>query len=189
MGSPSWDRLFEIAAAQEGLFTTQQAALAGYSPQLIAHHLKTGRMTRILRVVYRLAHYPAGDHEDLTAVWLWSDRKGVFSHQTALALHNLSDLLPSQVHLTLPHAWRKRRLSMPEGVTLHFKDVLESERCWFGQVPATTVARSLENCADGDLSPKHLGRAALDALSRSLVSLRELTAIDTALAGHGGLGP
>ena len=33
--SPDWDHLFEIAAAQEGLFTTQQAAEAGYSPQLL----------------------------------------------------------------------------------------------------------------------------------------------------------
>ena len=28
--SPDWDHLFEIAAAQDGLFTTQQAAEAGY---------------------------------------------------------------------------------------------------------------------------------------------------------------
>jgi hypothetical protein len=35
--SPDWDHLFEIAAAQDGLFTTQQAAEAGYSPQLLAH--------------------------------------------------------------------------------------------------------------------------------------------------------
>ena len=34
--SPDWDHLFEIAAAQDGLFTTKQAAEAGYSPQLLA---------------------------------------------------------------------------------------------------------------------------------------------------------
>ncbi len=42
------------------------------------------------RGVYRLVHFPVGDHEDLTAVWLWSEREGVFSHETALALHDLS---------------------------------------------------------------------------------------------------
>jgi len=44
--SPAWDRLFETAAAQEGLFTTQQAADAGYSPQLLIHHLRSGRVLR-----------------------------------------------------------------------------------------------------------------------------------------------
>ena len=29
------------------------------------------------------------------AVWLWSEQAGVFSHQTALALHDLSDILPA----------------------------------------------------------------------------------------------
>ncbi len=96
--SPDWDHLFEIAAAQDGLFTTRQAAAAGYSPQLIAHHLSAGRMVRVRRGVYRIVHFPAGDHEDLTAVWLWSEQEGVFSHQTALALHDLSDVLPAQVH-------------------------------------------------------------------------------------------
>ena len=36
---PDWNRLFETAAAQEGLFTTQQAAEAGYSAQLLVHYV------------------------------------------------------------------------------------------------------------------------------------------------------
>jgi hypothetical protein len=34
--------------------------------------------------------------------WLWSDKQGVFSHQTALALHGLSDTLSAKAHLSLP---------------------------------------------------------------------------------------
>lgn len=30
---PNWDALFEFAVGQEGYFTTEQAAKAGYSPQ------------------------------------------------------------------------------------------------------------------------------------------------------------
>lgn len=155
--SPNWDHLFETAAAQEGLFTTQQAAAAGYSPQLLAHHLGAGRMLRVRRGVYRLAHFPAGDHEDLTAVWLWSEQEGVFSHQTALALHDLSDVLPAQLHLTVPEAWRKRRLRVPEGVVLHYGDVAESERRWFGPVPATSPLRALQDCALEHLPPSCCG--------------------------------
>ena len=131
---PDWDQLFETAAAQDGLFTTRQAAEAGYSSQLIAHHLSARRMLRVRRGVYRIVHFPAGDHEDLAAVWLWSEQQGVFSHQTALALHNLSDVLPAQLHLTLPLAWRSRRLRVPEGVVLHFGDLAVDWRNKNGQI-------------------------------------------------------
>lgn len=187
--SPDWDHLFEIAAAQDGLFATQQAAEAGYSPQLLAHHLGAGRMVRERRGVYRLVHFPAGDHEDLTVVWLWSEQEGVFSHQTALSLHDLSDVLPSKVHLTLPKAWRKRRLRVPDGVILHYGDVAEGEgeRRWFGPVPATAPLRTLVDCAAEHLSPEMLRGAALDALHRRLVRCDELAAVEAALEPFGGL--
>src|SRR5699024_9909781 len=89
--TPEWDRLYEIASAQEGLFTTQQAAEAGYSPQLLVHHIRGGRMLRVRRGIYRLVHFPAGEHEELVTVWLWSEQAGVLSHETALGLHGLSD--------------------------------------------------------------------------------------------------
>lgn len=187
--SPDWDHLFEIAAAQDGLFTTQQAAEAGYSPQLLAHHRGSGRMIRVRRGVYRLVHFPAGDHEDLTVVWLWSGREGIFSHRTALALHDLSDVLPAQVHLTLPETWQERRLRVPDGVVLHYGDVAEGERRWFGPVPATAPRRTLEDCADEQLPPDLLRGAALDALRRRLVRRDELATVEAALKPFGGLEP
>jgi len=185
--SPDWDRLFEIAAAQDGLFTTRQAAEAGYSSQLLAHHLGAGRMVRVRRGIWRLVHYPAGEHEDLTGVWLWSEREGVFSHETSLAMHDLSDVLPARVHLTLPEGWRRRRLRVPQGVVLSFGDVAESERRWFGCVPVTGPRRTLEDCSTAHLSPETLRVAALDALARGLVERGELAAVDVALSPFGGL--
>lgn len=186
---PDWDRLFDTAAAQEGLFTTQQAAAAGYSPQLIAHHLRARRMLRVRRGVYRIVHFPAGDHEDLAAVWLWSQQEGVFSHQTALALHNLSDLLPAQLHLTLPIGWRSRRLRVPEGVLLHFGDIEAHNRAWVGPVPVTAPLRTLEDCAAAHLQPDLLRDAARSAVARGLVARSELAAVEAALAPFGGLRP
>jgi len=186
---PDWDRLFETAAAQEGLFTTRQAAEAGYSPQLLAHHVRAGRMDRIRRGVYRLVHFPAGDHEELTTLWLWSDRVGVFSHQTALALHDLSDVLPSEVHMTLPTAWKSRRLREPHGLRLHFADIGRDERTWFGPVPATAAARTLNDCAREHLSPDILRQGAQGALRRGIVNHDELSDVEAALAPFEGLAP
>ena len=134
-------------------------------------------------------YFPAGDHGDLSVVWLWSEQEGVFSHHTALALHDLSDVLPAQVHLTLPEAWRARRLRVPDGVIGHYGDVAESERHWFGPVPATAPLRTLKDCAAGHLAPELLRGAALEALARGLIARRELAAVGAALAPFGGLAP
>jgi predicted transcriptional regulator of viral defense system len=178
---PGWDRLFSVASAQQGLFTTTQAAEAGCSPQLLDHYLKTHKIVRVRRGIYRLVFFPAGDHEDLVAAWLWSDLAGVVSHQTALALHGLSDVLPSHIHLTLPASWRRRRFRVPEGLVLHHGDVSSEERSWFGAVPTTNPRRTLNDCADAGLSPELLRQAARQALRRGLVAERELAQVDAVL--------
>ena len=175
---PDWSGLYEIAAAQDGLFTTQQAAAAGYSPQLLIHHVRAGRVRRLRRGIYRLVHFPAGDHEDLVAAWLWSEQAGVVSHESAMALHGLSDVMPSRIHLTLPASWRARRLRVPKGVVLHHADVSPSDRAWMGGVPMTSARRTLADCAHASLSPELLRQAARQALVRGLVSRDELVEVD-----------
>lgn len=184
---PQWDHLFEIAAGQEGLFTTRQAAEAGYSPQLLVHHARVGRVLRVRRGIYRLVHFPAGAHEELVATWLWSEQAGVLSHQTALALVGLSDVLPAQIHITLPWKWRSRRLRVPEGVILHHADLPEADRSWFGAVPVTTPRRTLNDCARAGLSPDLLRHAAQQALRRGLVKKAALGHVEEALEPFGGL--
>jgi predicted transcriptional regulator of viral defense system len=184
---PSWDRLFETASAQEGYFTTRQAVEAGYSSQLLLKHLRAGRVARAQRGIYRLVHYPVGEHEDLVTAWLWSERAGVISHQTALALHGLSDALPARLHLTLPAAWRKRRFRVPAGVVLHHADVSPVDRTWFGAVPATSARRSLNDCAREGMSPDLLRQAARQAVRRGLVARTELGDVEEALTPFGGL--
>jgi predicted transcriptional regulator of viral defense system len=185
--APDWSHLFRIAADQEGCFTTRQAQSAGYSPQLLLKHLRAGRITRIQRGIYQLVHFPAGEHLPLAVAWLWSEQKGVFSHQTALALHGLSDALPAELHLTLPVSWQARRLRIPEGVVLHHAGVPTAERTWFGAVPVTTPGRTLTDCARAALSPELLRQAAEQALRRGIVARTDIPEVVRALRPFGGL--
>lgn len=184
---PDWNRLFEVAGAQAGYFTTRQGAQAGYSTHLLRKHIRAGRVMRPQRGIYRLVHFPASEHEEFVTAWLWSEQVGVVSHSTALGLHGLSDVLPAQVHLTLPEAWRSRRLRVPAGVLLHHADVGAGERSWFGPVPATSAARTLNDSAKSGLSPELLRQAAQQALRRGLVTKTELGAVEAALAPFGGI--
>jgi predicted transcriptional regulator of viral defense system len=185
---PNWDLLFETANAQNGYFTTRQAAEAGFSSQLLLKHIRAGRVTRTRRGIYRLVHFPAGEHEELVVAWLWSDRAGVVSHQTALSLHGLSDVLPAHVHLALPRAWRSRRLRIPDGVVVHHADVPSNDRSWFGAVPTTNPRRTLNDCAHEDLSPDLLRQAAQQAIRRGLVTRAEIGEVEEALRVFGGIG-
>jgi predicted transcriptional regulator of viral defense system len=184
---PAWDRLYQTASAQDGYFTTKQGAEAGYSPQLLLKHIRAGRVARVRHGVYRLVHFPAGDHEELAVVWLWSERKGVFSHQTALALHGLSDVLPSRIHLTLPVEWRHRRFRIPKDVVLHHASVPKRDRAWVGPVPVTSPRRTLIDCARDQISPDLLRQAAQQALRRGLVARPDLHDVEQALQPFGGL--
>ncbi len=168
-GKPEWDRLYEIAVAQEGHFTTAQAAEAGYYPALLAKYLRSRRIIRVRHGIYRIVHFPAGDREELVVVWLWTGRVGVFSHETALALHGLSDVLPARIHVSVPASWDRRRLRVPEGVDLHFDDVADSEATWVGAVRVTAVARTLNDCARAALPPDLVGQAIEEAHERGLL--------------------
>lgn len=177
---PDWDALFEVAQAQTGYFTTQQAAAAGYSPQLLAY-LGSKKVARIRRGIYRLLHFPASDHEDLVVLWLWSEQAGVFSHETALALHDFSDVLPGKVHLTLPASWSRRRLRVPAGLVLHFADVGDADRASFSAVPVTAPLRTLRDCIETNVAPSLVRQAIRQARRRGLVTARNEARLEAEL--------
>jgi predicted transcriptional regulator of viral defense system len=171
-GAPDWDALFEVAQGQAGYFTTRQGAVAGYSPQLLAY-LGDKKVVRVRRGIYRLVHFPVSDHEDLVVLWLWSERVGVFSHETALALHDLSDTLPGKVHMTLPASWRRRRFRVPAGLVLYFADVGEADRASFSAVPVTAPLRTLVDCLAAHVAPSLVQQAVLQARQRGLITAKD----------------
>lgn len=171
---PDWTALFDVATAQAGYFTTAQAAAVGYSPQLLHKYLRNGRVERILRGVYRLVHFPASEEEDLVVPWLWSGRAGVFSHETALARHDLSDALPTRIHLTVPPRWRSRRVRVPKGVELHYQELAEVDVGWHGSVPITAPAQTVNDCAATSLQPDLVRQALHQGLTRGLFAAADV---------------
>ncbi len=165
MPDPDWTSLFACAAAQDGHFTTAQASEAGYSRPLLDHHVKAGRFLR---------DFPSADYEDLVVAWLWSDQQGVISHETALLLHGLSDVLPARVDLTVPASWRARRLKVPAIVRLHYAAIPDADRAWNGPVPVTTALRTMADCVADHVPPDLVDQAVRDGLRRGLFTESEL---------------
>jgi predicted transcriptional regulator of viral defense system len=179
---PDWDELYGVAAGQSGYVTTQQAAEKGFSVQLLRKHVAAGRLKRARRGIYRLVHFPAGEQDDLVEIWLWAERAGVFSHETALALQDLSDALPASVHLTLPESWQRRRLRVPTGVSLHFSEVNKADRTWIGAVPTTNPRRTIADCIEVSVQPDLIRQALEQAASRGILASAEAKVLRRRLA-------
>lgn len=170
--------LLSIAFQQQGFFTARQAVEAGYPDDSHVYHVKAGNWVRELRGVYRLADYPASERPDLVMWSLWSrDRRGeplgVFSHQTALSIHDLSDLNPGRLHMTVPPRFR-RRIEIPAVLVLHRKtlDDADTQAMEGYRVtrPLRTVVDLLE---DGEVSHEVLRAALSQAIRRGLISVEE----------------
>jgi len=174
---PDRNALFEAASPQAGYFTLQQAREAGISPQLLQFYVRAARVERAGRGIFRLKQFPTTfEHEDLVPLWLWSQQQGVFSHATALTLHELSDALPAKHHLSVPTLWRSRRLRVPAGLVVHYTDLSPTERAWVGPVPVTTPLRTLEDAAAGALDQAWIEQAVRQGVDRDLFTRREATA-------------
>jgi predicted transcriptional regulator of viral defense system len=169
-----WRALFKLAAKQEGLFSARQATSVGCSQQLLAKYIASGRVERVQRALYRVVDFPAGEHEGLVAVWLWSRNEGVFSHETALFLHNLSDALPIRAHVTVPAAWKTREIQIPEDVAIYYGDIADGDRAWVGPLPVTAVRRTLSDCLRASIAPELVAQASVQAAERGLITAAEV---------------
>src|SRR3954452_12470094 len=120
--------LFALASSQGGYFTAKQAKEAGYGYKHLDYHETAGNFERVEHGLYRLPTVPPTEHDDLIRLSLWSrnqkdEPQAVVSHESALVLHELTELLPNRIHLTVPPKFRK---PTPRGCIL-YKSSLAAE--------------------------------------------------------------
>jgi predicted transcriptional regulator of viral defense system len=161
------------AYQQSGYFTSAQARAHGVSRQLLSHHLKQGRFEQIRRGLYRVRGFPSSQHDDIREKWMAvGPEKAIVSHESALALLELSDNIPDEVHLLVPR--RYRGLRRPPGVVIHtFPDADKVATLRRDGMAVTAPARTLVDVAD-ELQPEQAAMAARQALSRGLLTRRQL---------------
>lgn len=170
--------LLGLAREQGGYFTAAQALSVGYTYRQQNFHKNRSNWMYIDHGVYRLRNYPGSEHEDLIRWSFWSrNRKGEFqatvSHNAALAIHELGDVMPGKIHLTVPPGFRKRALG---GCILHRAALAPHEIERRGGFCVTTPLRTLMDAANSPLSPDLLESAVRDALGRGMVWTKQLLA-------------
>jgi predicted transcriptional regulator of viral defense system len=168
--SPDFAALFGAASEQAGYFTATQARAAGYSWPLLSYHAKSGRFIRVARGLYRLRDYPSSPREEVVAAWLRLAPDAAISHESALELLDLSDVIPDSIHLTVPRS--RRKLVRQSGVTVHTTtrplgpdDVLTREG-----VRVTTPERTIVDVAESGIAPEQTVMAIRQAIERRLTT-------------------
>lgn len=173
--------LRETANNQGGYFTARQAKIFGYDLRNAPHYVSSGDWIREAHGIYRLAGVPSADPiKDELHFWLlWtigrkaSSPRGALAYETVLSLYDLSDLIPSKVHLTVPRAFKISKI--PVGVSLHFEDRSDVD---FIDYEGLKVVRPLITILDlireERVSMEHIERAFRDGVRKGIITYTEI---------------
>ena len=94
----------------------------------------------------------------------------MISHDSALALYDLSDALPAAIHLTVPRSASRRR----RGLRLHTNQISQEEIAYVEGLPVTAVARTIADVAREGLADELVEQAVREALARGLAQPDDL---------------
>ncbi|MEZ0165485.1 type IV toxin-antitoxin system AbiEi family antitoxin domain-containing protein [Kineococcus sp. LSe6-4] len=159
------------AYRQAGYITARQALELGLTYQAQKYHADHGNWVRVARGIYRLRDWPS-TVEDAYVLWsLWSGGRGVLSHATALAVHDLGVLDPGHVHLTVPPGFRAQHpVVVTTAAVLPATDV-EQREAYRVTTPLRTL---LDVAAAADTTQEAVTDVVADALDRGVVTAGRL---------------
>jgi len=182
-------KLYDVAEGQGGFFTSKQAVDAGFVSNHHSYHVKAGNWTREAWGIFRLAQFPMPERADLIRYSLWSRNRqdqpqGVYSHQTALGLYDLSDVMPSKLHLSVPKTFRKN-CAIPSALVLHYADLLPDDIEVREGYRVTRPLRTLLDLIDSkELSPDLMEQAIKESRKRGLITVSEFKKHHAKLQGY-----
>jgi len=165
-------QLFEIAATQYGLFTAKQAIEAGFKKNNHPYHVRAGHWVKEWHGIYRLVRFPQHPNSELALWTLWSsDSKGqpqaIYSHESALQIFELSDLMPAKLHVTVPKGFRKQP---PKCLVLHKGEIPKQDIEFGDEFWVTKPLRTLFDLITTDSVSRDILRQALrESLQRGLI--------------------
>lgn len=137
------ERIAARAERQFGVFSREQAAVAGLSERAMSRRVMSGHWVEVFPAVYRLPGATRTGRQRAMAAVLWGGDESAISHTTAGRLLRLDAVQTKAVHLTLPvNVGRRGRDLVLHRMVLPPNDlvVVDGIRC-------TSAARTVIDCA------------------------------------------
>jgi predicted transcriptional regulator of viral defense system len=183
------NRLYSIAEEQVGFFTTRQAIEAGFQDANHSFHVRKGNWEKILRGIYRMSRYPRNPESDFVIYSLWSRNRegapqGIYSHETALSIFELSDANTAKLHMTVPPRFRKNT-PIPKILFLHKGIIAHSDTAEYGGYRVTRPARTVRDMlASASSNPQIIEQALADGLQTGRITINEMKTLYKDFPGH-----
>lgn len=100
------EKILEMLKKNNGVITTFEVTKAGISRGTLKHLADAGTIERAARGVYQLAGVWDDEMYHLQVRY----KKGIFSGETALYLHDLTDRTPKRFQMTFPNSYNPTNL-------------------------------------------------------------------------------
>lgn len=171
-----YTELLEAANGQYGYVTADDARAGGVDPAFLRVMAHRGLLERTARGVYRFPIVPATALDQYMEAVLWPRTKAVLSHETALDLHDLCDVNPARIHITVPAGYRLRRI-VPPMYQLHERDLDDSDVAMHEGIPIITVYRAIVDGIEANIGGHLLDQAVRTARARGLLAPQHLREI------------
>jgi predicted transcriptional regulator of viral defense system len=177
-----YDELLELALDQYGYISSRDARAAGIDPRRLVEMERRETLRRVAHGLYRFPVVPVTDLDQLREAPLWPRGQGVISHESALELHDLCDVSPSRVHVTVPATYRLSR-DPPRAFVVHRRRLDPTEVVFHEGIPVVTPLRAIRDGIETHLGGHLLDQAVDSARRRGLIASDELDELEVARAG------
>ncbi len=182
------EELFQLAEANDGLFTSKQARDNGIQDSVLVRLAQRGRLVRAARGVYRIAHYPPDRFAQYREAVLWAQASNgpecaALSHEAALLVFGLSDVNPAKVHLTVPKDARLRR-EKPSWIVIHRADLTPHDVTEHEGIPVTSVERTINDVLTDTHRTDFARQAIADARREGYLDKQQEARLRRALAQY-----
>jgi predicted transcriptional regulator of viral defense system len=183
MPGARYEAVFEVAADQYGYVTVDQAREAGVAPKTLHAMARRGTLEHVSNGLYRVSAISPSARAELMEASLWPRGvRGVISHESALVLHDLSDVNPARIHITVPRSHRILR-SVPSMYVVHRADLAPREVEYVDGIPVTSPVRTLRDCHEAHLGRALVRQALEDGVRRGLIGTTDARLLGSELLG------
>ena len=181
MSEPLFPQLLERALDQHGLLTPDDARAIGANDAALRLMVHRGTLERIGFGIYRVPQLAGDRLEQYQEALLRVRSEGALTHDTALDLHDLCDINPVKVHVTVPPGRRLRR-SLPEWLVVHRGQLDERDLTWFEGLRIATPARAILDGIATHIGDRFVDQAVETGRARGLLGTTDLRRIEIARA-------
>lgn len=168
------EELVDVAVDQHGYVRTRDATARGIDGANLRKMAARGRLEKVGRGLYRVPFLPRDEHDEYAEAVLWAEGRGVISHGSALALHQLCDINPSRLHLTVPPTYTPRRTG-GELYRVWRRRLDPGEVTTVDGIPVVTAERAVRDGIAFGIDPQMLTQAITTARREGLLTAAQAT--------------